>query len=105
MRSNWVKYPWQGDRKKRKEISFSIELIIFTVCHGIQQFEETPQYTEVNPGQDAKLICRVLGKRGQCIWQKDQKFVFLESGHYAVTDDKQSFRSNSEEREGEKERE
>lgn len=62
------------DGEKVKEISFGIELIIiFTVCHGIQQFEETPQYTEVNPGQDAKLICRVLGKRGQCIWQKDQK--------------------------------
>lgn len=46
---------------------------MLSVCRGIQQFEETPQYTEVNPGQDAKLICRVLGKRGQCIWQKDQK--------------------------------
>ncbi|KAK0086152.1 hypothetical protein PV325_003690, partial [Microctonus aethiopoides] len=43
------------------------------MCSGIQNFEETPQYTEVNPGQDAKLICRVLGKRGLCIWQKDQK--------------------------------
>lgn len=48
-------------------------LLLLAVCHGIQQFEETPQYTEVNPGQDAKLVCRVLGKRGQCIWQKDQK--------------------------------
>lgn len=48
-------------------------ILLFPVCRGIQQFEETPQYTEVNPGQDAKLICRVLGKRGQCIWQKDQK--------------------------------
>lgn len=46
---------------------------LLTVCRGIQQFEESPQYTEVNPGQDAKMICRVLGKRGQCIWQKDQK--------------------------------
>ncbi|KAK0162188.1 hypothetical protein PV327_008542 [Microctonus hyperodae] len=47
------------------------------VCSGIQNFEETPQYTEVNPGQDAKLICRVLGKRGLCIWQKDQKSVAI----------------------------
>ncbi|KYN35193.1 Kin of IRRE-like protein 3 [Trachymyrmex septentrionalis] len=54
------------------EISF-IATLLLAVCHGIQQFEETPQYTEVNPGQDAKLVCRVLGKRGQCIWQKDQK--------------------------------
>jgi len=55
-----------------REVSFVVTLLL-TVCHGIQQFEETPQYTEVNPGQDAKLVCRVLGKRGQCIWQKDQK--------------------------------
>lgn len=52
---------------------YSVCSRLLAVCHGIQQFEETPQYTEVNPGQDAKLVCRVLGKRGQCIWQKDQK--------------------------------
>ncbi|XP_020282906.1 hemicentin-2-like isoform X2 [Pseudomyrmex gracilis] len=52
------------------------------VCHGIQQFEETPQYTEVNPGQDAKLVCRVLGKRGQCIWQKDQKPIGMQLKKY-----------------------
>lgn len=54
-------------------MKFYLFLLLLVVCHGIQQFEETPQYTEVNPGQDAKLVCRVLGKRGQCIWQKDQK--------------------------------
>ncbi|RLU25619.1 hypothetical protein DMN91_001776 [Ooceraea biroi] len=52
------------------------------VCHGIQQFEETPQYTEVNPGQDAKLVCLVLGKRGQCIWQKDQKPIGMHLKKY-----------------------
>ncbi|XP_046434490.1 kin of IRRE-like protein 2 isoform X1 [Neodiprion fabricii] len=44
-------------------------------CLGIQKFEETPGYTEVNPGQDAKLSCRVRDKRGQCIWQKDNKLI------------------------------
>ncbi|KYM88260.1 hypothetical protein ALC53_02742 [Atta colombica] len=58
-----------------REIPFIVTLLL-AVCHGIQQFEETPQYTEVNPGQDAKLVCRVLGKRGQCIWQKDQKVCY-----------------------------
>ncbi|CAL7946544.1 unnamed protein product [Xylocopa violacea] len=56
--------------------------ILLGVCRGIQQFEETPQYTEVNPGQDAKLICRVLGKRGQCIWQKDQKPIGMHLKKY-----------------------
>lgn len=56
-----------------REVSFVATFRLLAVCYGIQQFEETPQYTEVNPGQDAKLVCRVLGKRGQCIWQKDQK--------------------------------
>ncbi|XP_011869141.1 PREDICTED: kin of IRRE-like protein 2 isoform X2 [Vollenhovia emeryi] len=57
-------------------------LLLAGVCHGIQQFEETPQYTEVNPGQDAKLVCRVLGKRGQCIWQKDQKPIGMHLKKY-----------------------
>ncbi|XP_071650835.1 irregular chiasm C-roughest protein isoform X2 [Temnothorax longispinosus] len=57
-------------------------LLLVGVCHGIQQFEETPQYTEVNPGQDAKLVCRVLGKRGQCIWQKDQKPIGMHLKKY-----------------------
>lgn len=46
---------------------------LFAGCLGLQKFEGTPVYTEVNPGQDAKLLCRVLDKRGQCIWQKDNK--------------------------------
>ncbi|XP_044016181.1 kin of IRRE-like protein 2 isoform X2 [Aphidius gifuensis] len=56
--------------------------LVFTVCNGIQNFEETPQYTEVNPGQDAKLVCRVLGKRGVCIWQKDQKPIGMHLQKY-----------------------
>ncbi|XP_071862297.1 kin of IRRE-like protein 3 [Bombus fervidus] len=56
--------------------------ILLGVCRGIQQFEESPQYTEVNPGQDAKMICRVLGKRGQCIWQKDQKPIGMHLKKY-----------------------
>ena len=52
-------------------------MLVVAVSNGIQKFEETPQYTEVNPSQDAKLICRVLDKRGQCIWQKDQKVIIV----------------------------
>ncbi|XP_043682596.1 hemicentin-1 isoform X1 [Vespula pensylvanica] len=67
---------------RRRSLLFLVQTVFLTVCHGIQQFEETPQYTEVNPGQDAKLICRVLGKRGQCIWQKDQKPIGMHLKKY-----------------------
>ncbi|XP_012277027.1 hemicentin-2 [Orussus abietinus] len=66
-----------------KTHSFRLLLfVLLKVCEGIQKFEETPQYTEVNPGQDAKLICRVLDKRGQCIWQKDQKPIGMHLKKY-----------------------
>ena len=42
-----------------------------TVC--VQRFEQLPSYTEVNPGQDALLVCKVFNKRGTCSWQKDNK--------------------------------
>uniref|UniRef100_T1GFM3 Ig-like domain-containing protein n=1 Tax=Megaselia scalaris TaxID=36166 RepID=T1GFM3_MEGSC len=38
-----------------------------------QRFAEYPKYTEVNPGQDALLTCKVIDKRGTCSWQKDNK--------------------------------
>ncbi|CAH1123497.1 unnamed protein product [Ceutorhynchus assimilis] len=38
-----------------------------------QRFEQQPSYTEVNPGQDAYLECKVFNKRGSCSWQKDNK--------------------------------
>ncbi|XP_063980627.1 nephrin-like isoform X1 [Diachasmimorpha longicaudata] len=60
-----------------------IKIVLMTaVCNAIQSFDETPQYTEVNPGQDAKLICRVIGKRGTCIWQKDQKPIGMHLQKY-----------------------
>ncbi|XP_043482082.1 kin of IRRE-like protein 2 isoform X2 [Leptopilina heterotoma] len=62
--------------------TFLLLLCFLRASSGIQKFEETPQYTEVNPGQDAKLICRVLDKRGQCIWQKDQKPIGMHLKKY-----------------------
>ncbi|XP_057318391.1 kin of IRRE-like protein 2 isoform X1 [Microplitis mediator] len=64
------------------QIIFVLLLLLFRVSNGIQMFEETPQYTEINPGEDAKLICRVLGKRGLCIWQKDQKPIGMHLKKY-----------------------
>uniref|UniRef100_A0A182PPH8 Ig-like domain-containing protein n=1 Tax=Anopheles epiroticus TaxID=199890 RepID=A0A182PPH8_9DIPT len=46
-----------------------------TMTIGLQRFAEQPKYTEVNPGQDALLVCKVIDKRGVCSWQKDNKPV------------------------------
>jgi hypothetical protein len=40
---------------------------------GLQRFDKQPEYTEVNPGQDALMTCKVFNKRGACSWQKDNK--------------------------------
>lgn len=40
---------------------------------GLQKFVEQPKYTEVNPGEDALLTCKIIDKRGSCSWQKDNK--------------------------------
>lgn len=42
-----------------------------------QRFSEQPKYTEVNPGQDALLTCKVIDKRGTCSWQKDNKVTII----------------------------
>ncbi|XP_031638814.1 hemicentin-2 isoform X1 [Contarinia nasturtii] len=46
-----------------------------TGCYGLQRFAEQPKYTEVNPGEDALLTCKIIDKRGSCSWQKDNKPV------------------------------
>lgn len=48
---------------------------MFTVANGLQRFSEQPKYTEVNPNQDALLVCKVIDRRGTCSWQKDNKPV------------------------------
>lgn len=52
---------------------FSFSLI--AASSGLQRFAEQPRYTEVNPGEDALLTCKVIEKRGVCSWQKDNKPV------------------------------
>ncbi|ODM98937.1 Kin of IRRE-like protein 3 [Orchesella cincta] len=50
--------------------------------HGAQQFEKQPEYTEVNPGQETRLTCKIFNKKGQCSWQKDGKPVGIYLGKY-----------------------
>jgi hypothetical protein len=40
---------------------------------GLQKFDKQPEYTEVNPGDDVLMTCKVFNKRGTCSWQKDNK--------------------------------
>lgn len=61
---------------------FSALKLTLTIClfsfsfpgsYGLQRFAEQPKYTEVNPGEDALLSCKIIDKRGSCSWQKDNK--------------------------------
>ncbi|XP_037868186.1 hemicentin-1 isoform X2 [Bombyx mori] len=59
-------------------------VILFSTkkIHAVQRFVEMPSYTEVNPGEDALLKCRISEKRGVCSWQKDNKPVGIYRGKY-----------------------
>ncbi|XP_049694249.1 hemicentin-1 [Helicoverpa armigera] len=58
-------------------------LFVFATCvDAVQRFIEMPTYTEVNPGEDALLKCRISDKKGVCSWQKDNKPVGIYRGKY-----------------------
>uniref|UniRef100_A0A090XDS0 Putative cell adhesion molecule n=1 Tax=Ixodes ricinus TaxID=34613 RepID=A0A090XDS0_IXORI len=48
----------------------------------VQKFEVTPSDTEVNPGEDVTLQCRVLNRRGDCVWLKDNLIIGRIPGKY-----------------------
>ncbi|XP_055388210.1 hemicentin-1, partial [Condylostylus longicornis] len=48
----------------------------------LQRFAEQPKYTEVNPGEDALLTCKIIDKAGTCSWQKDNKPVGIYAKKY-----------------------
>jgi len=50
-------------------------ILFFAEGNALQRFSEQPKYTEINPGQDALLVCKVIDRRGSCSWQKDNKPV------------------------------
>ncbi|XP_026738612.1 irregular chiasm C-roughest protein isoform X2 [Trichoplusia ni] len=52
------------------------------LTYAVQRFIEMPTYTEVNPGEDALLKCRISDKKGVCSWQKDNKPVGIYRGKY-----------------------
>lgn len=54
-------------------LGFFISEFLLKGILAVQRFEQQPSYTEVNPGQDALLVCKVFNKRGSCSWQKDNK--------------------------------
>ncbi|XP_072156592.1 irregular chiasm C-roughest protein isoform X2 [Bemisia tabaci] len=63
-------------------ITFIFCCSIFKDVMALQQFDRQPIYTEVNPGEDKKLDCIVLNKRGSCSWQKDNKPVGIYAKKY-----------------------
>lgn len=53
-------------------------------CYDCRQsFDREPEERQVNPGDDAVMICRILDKHrnSQCIWQKDGKPVRIQVRH------------------------
>ncbi|XP_060803508.1 irregular chiasm C-roughest protein [Amyelois transitella] len=59
-----------------------ILLLTARIADAVQTFAELPRYTEVNPGEDALLKCRISNKKGVCSWQKDNKPVGIYPGKY-----------------------
>lgn len=45
-------------------------LISLSSVLSVQQWEEQPSSTFVNPGGDATLACRILNKKGDCRWEQ-----------------------------------
>ncbi|KAJ8722248.1 hypothetical protein PYW08_004650 [Mythimna loreyi] len=56
--------------------------VLASYVDAVQRFIEMPTYTEVNPGEDALLKCRISDKKGVCSWQKDNKPVGIYRGKY-----------------------
>ena len=56
-------------------------LLLHTAA-ALQRFSAVPTYTEVNPGQQAVLLCQVENKGGECRWEKDGQPVGLFPGKY-----------------------
>ncbi|XP_069965053.1 uncharacterized protein [Bactrocera oleae] len=68
-----------------RPLKLILALVIIICLKGtncFQRFSEQPKYTEVNPGQDALLTCKVIDKRGTCSWQKDNKPVGIYAKKY-----------------------
>ncbi|XP_047533502.1 hemicentin-2 [Vanessa atalanta] len=61
---------------------WKILFLLVPIVDAVQRFVELPTYTEVNPGEDALLKCRISDKKGVCSWQKDNKPVGIYRGKY-----------------------
>ncbi|XP_039276455.1 irregular chiasm C-roughest protein-like [Nilaparvata lugens] len=56
-------------------VSLQLHMMNYKGVHCLQRFEKQPSYSEVNPGEDIKLDCIIISKKGSCSWQKDNKPV------------------------------
>uniref|UniRef100_A0A8D8Z044 Kin of IRRE-like protein 3 n=1 Tax=Cacopsylla melanoneura TaxID=428564 RepID=A0A8D8Z044_9HEMI len=63
------------EKPRSNLLLFGLFWIQITGISCLQTFDREPVSTEVNPGSDTKLDCKVLNKKGSCSWQKDNKPV------------------------------
>lgn len=73
---------WKSLKKAIKSNFLHFSSFFITESDGLQRFSEQPRYTEVNPGQDALLNCKIIDRRGTCSWQKDNKPVGMYAKKY-----------------------
>ncbi|KAG0426889.1 hypothetical protein HPB47_026032, partial [Ixodes persulcatus] len=71
----------------RTKTSSSIDAKLNVPCLAankrlLLKFEVVPSDTEVNPGEDVALQCKVLNRRGDCVWLKDDHIIGSIPGKY-----------------------
>lgn len=59
-------------------------------CGAVQTWNQEPTRTEVNPGGNVVLACKIYNKQGSCSWQKDGKPQGMFSGKYEWSGDREA---------------
>ena len=57
-------------------------MVVGSMASARQEWVEQPAAVSVNPGEEAVLACRLLGKKGDCRWERNGLPVGLYPGKY-----------------------
>jgi hypothetical protein len=59
-----------------------VAVMIVSLAEARQEWVEQPVGVAVNPGEEAVLTCRLVGKKGDCRWERNGLPVGLYQGKY-----------------------
>ena len=76
-----IKIPNLNCSNKYYGLKYVISDPMVVVC-GMQEWVKQPSGVSVNPGEEAVLACRLLGKKGDCRWERNGLPVGLYPGKY-----------------------